>query len=125
MERTACFGQCPHYLIEIYETGLVRYSGKTFADPKGVYEKEMSKETVAEIFREFNSFRVDTCKEEYTMLVSDFPGLTYIVKYNGMPKKIHNAHFGPDFLRLLGKEIDSKIKPDSSWKKISDYKEQN
>lgn len=126
MERTACFGTCPHYIIEIYESGLVRYSGRTFADPKGVYEKDMDKAMIQKLFSDFEAYRADTCSEVYPLMIADLPGLKFIIKYeNNKTKTIQNAHFGPGFLKTLAEEIDNAIKPGKSWNKTADFKEDN
>src|SRR5688572_29957955 len=44
MGRSACFGKCPTYTIEVFETGMLRYTGKSFVDYEGVYEKNLSRE---------------------------------------------------------------------------------
>ena len=40
----------------------------------------------------------------------------------GEPQRIMNAHFGPDFLKTLGKEVDAFARVDEKWTKVSDAK---
>lgn len=122
MERTACFGQCPTYKIEMFEDGRVVYEGRMFAKPQGTYEKNIGAEKVKAIFDKFEYYRADTCKKEYEMLISDLPGLTYEIKLDNETKQINNAHFGPGFLKELANKIDQNVKPDDSWKKTADFK---
>src|SRR5690606_20866911 len=123
MERTNCFGTCPHYILEIHENGFVKYTGKMYAEPTGTWETTIDKTTVTEIFKEFQEHRVDTCREKYVSFVQDVPSLNYEIIYSDKGvQTIRDAAFGPDFLNILGKKIDDKIKPDDSWKKTADYK---
>lgn len=124
MERTACFGTCPMYKIELFEDGKVIYTGQMYATPEGTYEKNIGAEKVKAILDKFENYRVDTCQNEYEMLISDLPGLIYIIKSGNKTKQINNAHFGPDFLKRLGKIIDEAVKPDDTWKKTADYKKE-
>lgn len=125
MTRTPCFGRCPYYSIEIYSTGLVRYTGMSFATPQGTYEKNLGKAVAEKIFKEAAEVRLDTCRAQYDMLVSDLPGIMYSYTYKGKTKKIGNANFGPEFLKQLANDIDAATRPADSWKKTADYKEKN
>jgi len=114
----ACFGKCPVHTIKIYNTGLVRYTGQTFVEFKGVYEKKLNKAKMQKILKEAEEDRIDTCKAEY-MYVPDMPGIDYIITYKNRTQKIHNAHKGPAFLRELSDEIAAEVKVDKSWKKVA------
>ncbi|MBA3829249.1 MAG: hypothetical protein H0X33_09960 [Taibaiella sp.] len=118
--RTACFGRCPTYTIELRNDGTVQYTGIMFTKDIGVYKKNIGIVKVKTLFHHFNELRVDTCKEMYVPTITDVPGIEYVINYKSRTKKIHNANFGPDYLRELGKEIDAMITVDNTWKKIAD-----
>lgn len=120
MWRSACFGRCPEYKIEVYKDGLVRYTGIRFTQDSGIYEKNMGAAKAAELLGMFATYRVDTCKENYENIIPDLPGLTYQLRINGKDKTIRNASFGPEFLPFIAKKWDSEIQVDNSWKKISE-----
>lgn len=120
MQRSACFGRCPVYWVEVYKNGLVRYSGHRFTDHQGVYEKNIGAANAAALFRTFGQYRVDTCKSNYEMLISDVPGLYYKFMMGKKTKRINNANFGPAFLKDLSKSVDSLAMVDGSWKKVAD-----
>lgn len=120
MHRTPCFGRCPDYAVEIQKDGLARYSGYRFTDMQGVYEKNIGASKAEEIFASFEKYRVDTCQNEYRMMVSDLPGIIYTFQIGNNKKTINNANFGPRFLKDLAKEVDEAIKVDNSWKKVAD-----
>lgn len=125
MERTLCYGTCPNYVIEIYSTGLVRYTGRKFAEPTGVFEKNIGTAKTSKLLKQFDKYRVDTCKASYDNMIQDVPGIIYTFKYRGKEKTIYNAHFGPSFLKMLADETDKLSTPkEKGWKKKADYKEE-
>ncbi|RYZ56408.1 MAG: hypothetical protein EOP49_00445 [Sphingobacteriales bacterium] len=125
MQRTPCFGRCPYYSVEIYDNGLVRYTGMRFVKDSGIYEKQIDKAQAAKYLAEFQRYRVDTLKKNYDVLISDIPGINYTFRINNELREVRNAHFGPVFLKTLGHEVDALVKYenelyiDKSWKKVS------
>lgn len=120
MERTACFGKCPTYTVEVYNTGLVRYTSRMFTEYEGVYEKNVGATHAQSLLSQFSQNRIDTCSERYDSYIQDLPGIIYVFKYGKTTKKIMNAEFGPDYLQKLSKQVDELAKVDNTWKKIAD-----
>lgn len=120
MHRTACFGRCPDYTIEIHADGTAKYFGYMFTQHQGVYEKKLDNAQVAALFKQFETYRVDTCKDNYVMRVTDVPGIIFNLEYDGKEKKINNANFGPPFLPELARLVDNTANINSTWKKIAD-----
>lgn len=119
MDRSACYGTCPAYSLEINNDGSVKYTGRSFVDFEGVYTTTVSTKKVEEIFTAFEKYNVDTCSSEYNSMIQDVPGIFYNIEYNNKKKQnITNAHFGPQFLIELANKIDSAIKVDDSWTKV-------
>lgn len=124
MHRTACFGRCPDYVIEVYSNGLVKYIGINFVNDSGVYQKNIGTAAVNKLFSEFKQYRVDTCKEVYNNMIPDLPGLAYQLKYaSDKTQDIRNAHFGPTFLKELAHSVDEAGKVDKTWKYIGPFKQ--
>ncbi len=120
MERTACFGKCPTYMVELYSTGLVRYTSRMFTEHEGVFEKNVGAEKTQSLMDQFSKNRVDTCSENYNALIQDLPGIVYTFKYGKTTQKIYNANFGPDYLNKLSKKVDELAQIDNTWKKVAD-----
>lgn len=120
MDRTACFGRCPIYSIEVRKDGTAVYKGKRFTEYSGVYTKNIGPANAAAILQGFTSHRADTCKERYDVLISDLPGINYALSFDTGKKMIYNANYGPLFLKELASEIDKHTKVDGSWKKLAD-----
>lgn len=127
MQRTACFGKCPVYKLEIYKDGLVRYTAIQFTPDSGVYEKNIGEEKAQKLLNSFAAHRPDTLQKEYNMPIADLPGINIVFKKGNTVKEVRNAEFGPMFLKELSLEMDELVKEnpgalpeiDRSWKKIS------
>ncbi len=122
MERTACFGTCPAYRLEIYKDGLVKYDGWSSVEYDGLYQKQFDPVKVAALYKEFEQYPVDTCAEMYESLIQDLPGINFYFTYKGREQKIINAHFGPGYLMQLANEADSFSKVDNTWTKLEEPK---
>ncbi|WP_276134652.1 DUF6438 domain-containing protein [Polluticoccus soli] len=123
MERTACFGRCPAYLIELYPDGLVRYTSRNFTEYEGVYEKNIGAQKTQEIITDFKNYRVDTCRNNYEAYIQDLPGIIYTFKFGTTEKRITHADFGPGYLKTMADKIDKIGLPDKSWKKTGEVKQ--
>lgn len=122
MQRTACFGKCPIYNIELFKDGTLKYTGIRFIKDSGMYEKNIGMANAEKIFDEFRKYRVDTCSGQYDLPIADLPGIYYNYTVNGEERKIANAHFGPKFLKELANKMDEIGYTDidhSKWKKIT------
>jgi hypothetical protein len=118
MHRTACFGKCPTYSLEINKNGNVTYTSIRFTKFEGIYTKKFSIDKVKNIFLQINLLKLDTCQNEYEQIIADLPGLNFNIDYTNAKKQIVNAHFGPKFLKRLAMNIDKEFSIDSTWKKI-------
>lgn len=121
MDRGACFGRCPVYAIEVGRDGTARYYGKMFTAHQGIWEKNIGAEKAAVLIQQYQAARVDTCKNDYDVPISDLPGLYYTFTYaKKASKQINNANFGPRFLSAYGKRIDEAVRVDNTWRKVAD-----
>ena len=118
--RTGCFGQCPTYMVQIDADGTATYSAIRFNDDTGIFKKNIGKAKAMEVLNEVNSYRPDTCKDEYDNRVPDVPGLNIQIKYTDKTKNILNAKYGPGYLQLLGNHIDAAGKKSDNvgWDKV-------
>jgi hypothetical protein len=125
MERTACFGKCPTYTVEIYNTGLIRYTSRMFTEHEGVYEKNVGAAQTQSLLSQYSQNRIDTCSDRYESYIQDLPGIIYVFKYGKTTKKIMNAEFGPEYLKKLSLKVDELAKVDNTWKKVADKPKDN
>ena len=102
LERTACFGSCPIYKIEIFTNGKGIYSGEKFVENLVVINFKISTKNIQEIINYAEEIGFFKMKDQYYEPISDLP--TTITKIK--EKKIINYSGGPAKLRLLEKLID-------------------
>jgi len=120
IHRSACFGRCPDYLVQVNKDGMVTYTGYMFVKDSGTFQKNIGVKDAKKIMDMCTTYRLDTCKDVYENMIPDLPGLYYIVQYNNSVKKIANASFGPDFLKEIAHSIDAVAQVDGTWKKVPD-----
>ena len=102
LERTACFGSCPIYKIEIFTNGNGTYTGKQFVENLGVINFKISTKKIQEIINYAEDIDFFKMEDRYYEPISDLPTTITIIK----EKKIINYSGGPKQLRLLEKLID-------------------
>lgn len=120
MGRTGCFGTCPVYELEVFATGLLRYTGKSNVPERGVFEKKISATETTALLDRFAAYRPDTCSPLYRLKIADLPGIRYVITYKDSAKTINNADAGPAFLKQMAREFDGLGGVDASWKKVKE-----
>ncbi len=119
MRRTACFGRCPQYSIDIKGDGTAIYTGIRFTPDSGSYTKNIGAQKAREIMDRVKLDRVDTCQNAYHSRIQDLPGMILTVQYSDSTKTIRDAGYGPGFLKDIANAIDEAgKKTDDSWKKM-------
>jgi hypothetical protein len=124
MRRTACFGRCPDYSIEVNKDGTATYTARMFNEDTGTFTKKIGTKKALEILAQYEAMRIDTCRDVYESRMQDLPGIVYNVHYKDSTKMIRNANFGPVFLTKMAKDpMDGLVgkKTDGSWTKISNH----
>ena len=96
LQRTACFGTCPIYKIEIYTDGSGTYTGTRFVENIGVTEFSLSATQLNLILTQAEAIGFTNMKEEYSEPISDLPTTFIQIKdkrirdYTGAPKTLKN-----------------------------------
>lgn len=119
MHRTACYGRCPDYTIELNKDGMATYTGIRFVDDSGIYKKDIGTTKTMAIINQLIAYRVDTCQKNYPNRIPDVPGIIYVINYKDSTKTIFNANWGPQFLKDVATDMDNVgKKTDKTWKKV-------
>jgi hypothetical protein len=66
LNRTACYGTCPAYLLTVKADGKVSFFGQNFTETKGQAEGEISKEKIKELIQEFKKAKFFELNDNYT-----------------------------------------------------------
>ena len=96
LQRTACFGTCPIYKIEIFSDGSGIYTGTRFVKNIGVTRFSLSKTQINLILTQAEAIGFTNMKEDYSEPISDLPTTFIQIKdkrirdYTGAPKKLKN-----------------------------------
>jgi len=102
LQRTACFGTCPIYKIEIYSDGSGTYTGTRFVENIGITKFNLSETNLNLILSQAEAIGFSNMKDEYSEPISDLP-TTFIQIKN---KKIKDYVGAPKTLKNLEKLID-------------------
>lgn len=105
LQKTACFGTCPEYKLDIYENGKVLYLGTRHVEhigEKQVFIDFMEIQSILKYAKKNNFFRM---KNEYSEPISDLP--TTYIRIKG--KKIKDYSGAPNELKELVKIIENKV----------------
>jgi hypothetical protein len=96
LQRTACFGTCPIYKIEIFSDGSGIYTGTRFVENIGITEFNLSETQLNLILTKAEAIGFASMKEEYSEPISDLPTTFIQIKdkkirdYTGAPKTLKN-----------------------------------
>ena len=94
LQRTACFGTCPIYKIEIFSDGSGIYTGTRFVKNIGVTRFSLSKTQINLILTQAEAIGFTNMKEDYSEPSSDLPTTFIQIKknrdYAGASKTLKN-----------------------------------
>lgn len=99
LERGACFGTCPVYVLKIYEDGKVEYDGKEFVKVTGKANGQITKDALQALIREFEKIDYMNLDDRYEIGTKNCPeGWTddssaiTSLNWQGKEKKIRHYH---------------------------------
>jgi len=115
LRRTACFGTCPVYSLEIFEDGFVRYVGTQFVQVTGEHRTVIPRDAVESLISHF--LRVDyfTLQDSYETYkapdgtvwnVTDLPTTYSSLRVGTRKKSLKDYAFAPKVLVELELEVD-------------------
>jgi Domain of unknown function (DUF6438) len=119
LERTACFGRCPVYLIAVTSAGAVTYEGRTNVRHIGSATAQVSQDSVAGLLREMEQAGYFTFSDRYAVseptcrrYTTDSPSAISSATFRGRTKRIeHDYGCGgvPGALTVLEQRIDEVL----------------
>jgi hypothetical protein len=91
LERTACFGTCPIYTVEIRGDGTVIWNGARFVKAVGVRRYRISVAKVRQLVEQLRRANFYSALESYVDRgITDMPSATITVTYGGVTKSVHD-----------------------------------
>jgi len=109
MEKTACYGTCPVYVVEILSDGTVHFLGKQFVENLGKFNSKLSTDDISVLKSKISAIDYFNLQDTYDSEITDFPSCITEIKLDGKTKKITNRHGGPAELKTLEKLIKEKV----------------
>lgn len=101
-KKTACYGKCPVYEVEIYNDGRVVYNGKRFVDRLGIHKATITEKEVKMIRSEFDKVGFIDFAGEYPIngqKISDLPSTIIEYRAGDMIKVVKDKHDAPEQLK--------------------------
>jgi hypothetical protein len=119
LRRTACFGQCPVYAVEISATGQVKYTGEEFVSVKGVRHGSIPQANVEFVAAALRHVKFAEMREQYEFetgvcvsMITDLPSLSISVTKGGKTQNVsldagcHGPTVPTEELEWLSNTID-------------------
>lgn len=117
LQKTACKGKCPVYKLEIYNSGELKFEGKSNVENIGSFSMKITKEKVDELVEKFIAANFFEFEDEYTSKVTDLPSTYLTFTHNNKTKRVRDYHGAPEQLRELEKLIEAFVNSEN-WQKI-------
>jgi hypothetical protein len=115
LERTACFGTCAVYSVQIDGDGHVVYDGRKFVRVTGHAEAQIAPDAVARLAAQFDRVGYFALKDTYDSIempdgrrgfVTDLPTTTTSIRIGSRVKRVVDYVGAPKALEELEREID-------------------
>jgi dissimilatory sulfite reductase (desulfoviridin) alpha/beta subunit len=116
LARTACYGHCPVYKLEIYPNGQVNYLGQIFVRVEGFNSWQVNAQTVKklnDLIEKYDYFNIQENSSLNLMMSTDSPScITEIIMEDGRKRKIRNDNGCNDWplkLKAFENRIDQIV----------------
>lgn len=118
LARTACYGMCPAYSLEVDGDGTVKYHGSAFVLVTGEHQSKISRADVEQLFAQFRAADYFSLKDAYRAGITDNPTETTSIEFEGHRKQVVDyvgSYVGmPDVVSELETAID-RIAGSDKW----------
>ena len=90
LTRTACYGYCPAYTVEIAGDGSVTYEGERFVAVEGVQRTTIPVQRVRELVAKFREANFFWLHDRYEAKITDNPMFIVSLTYDGHTKTVRD-----------------------------------
>jgi hypothetical protein len=123
LERTACLGTCPVYVVELLGSGAATFSGEAYVDVEGKHRFEVAPESVAQLLEKAKAADFWSLRERYAGGITDFPSTIVSIEAGGVSRTVSDyvgtADGMPQAMVELERAIDD-VARSSQWITLSD-----
>ncbi|MAQ48064.1 MAG: hypothetical protein CMD27_04215 [Flavobacteriales bacterium] len=123
MKRTPCYGECPQYMISIYESGKVLYNGVRFVQKTGCFQSNINRQKINYIKFLLDEIQFFDLDDKYISEVTDLPSVITEVFVNGNRHKVIDRLEAPKKLKNLYAELDLLVDEISIWEECNGLEE--
>ena len=117
LERTACFGACPIYVVTLDSGGGARYRGEMYVTNVGTYTGTFDPAVFATLTARLHEAGFSLMQDRYSVPVTDLPAMILTVSFADTTKRVWDyGDAGPAVLDSLAKSIDSLVAT-ISWRR--------
>ena len=117
MQKTKCFGACPVYTIDIYESGVVYFNGRENVDKLGEFKIKLSRKELQRLINIFNDYEFFNFEDRYVTDAKDLPTTYIYFSHNGRRKRVMDYDGAPPELKKLENEVAQLIRI-PKWKQM-------
>ncbi|MEY3368637.1 MAG: hypothetical protein RI973_1792 [Bacteroidota bacterium] len=123
-EKTACFGRCPVYQVQLYSDGKATWNGRMNVSKLGNYEGRVSQEQLKAIRQKVHDVRFLDFENAYPtdgQRIVDLPVTITYIRIGDMDKTVKNTHGAPQSLKEFEKYLEAVFEG-ITWVPDSDNK---
>jgi ankyrin repeat protein len=95
LSRSACYGTCPSYKVEVHGDGTVLYDGDYHVAIPGKHRGSIAPETVRELYDAFKKAQFFWLFDEYTAPITDHSSYRLSISFDGRHKAVID-YVGPE-----------------------------
>lgn len=115
MEKSACYGPCPAYKVEIFLSGKMTFAGTANTKLKGHYCAKIGKHDLNRLIAAFNQKTYFSFNNSYLSRTKDLPTTTTGINYEGKQKMVMDYDKAPTELKGLEKMLETLVDT-TTWK---------
>jgi len=116
IKKTACYGTCPVYELQIYSDLSVTLKGEQYVDKIGEFQASINQVKLNELKDLFRDADFFSFEDKYWEAFTDLPTTYVYFTDGGKSKKIMDYHGAPRSLKELENEV-AKLLDELEWTK--------
>lgn len=119
IQKTACFGRCPIYVMTVYNDGRVEYIGKKFVEKLGMHKANADKNKLEDLMKkakEYGFFGLENVYDKEG--ITDLPSVITTLRDGDGFKTVVDRFDSPENLRKFEQYFEESFKS-LDWKKVN------